>query len=155
MKIKVRRMARVPVVVGVLVIASATPAFAYWSAAGSGTGKATVATVQPFTISQAEVTELAPGIPQALSGTIANPNAFDVTVTAGSLTVDEVTVDPEHSACAIGENFVVAPPHVGATVVPKKGAVPFEDGSILLRDLPGVDQEACQGAVVTISYRIT
>jgi hypothetical protein len=139
--------------VGVLV-ATATVAYGYWTQTGTGTGRVTVAADgKPLVIAQTEVTNLVPGVVADIVGTITNPNAFSVGLGYHYPTAT-ATVDAAHCRCVFATNFVLTQPsYYESDVVPAKGTVRFGGGTIQLLDLPKVDQSACRGAVVTLTYR--
>jgi hypothetical protein len=126
-------------------------AFAYWTTAGTGTGKASVATPKPLVVGQVEVKGLFPGSQVALTGKVTNPNPFDVTV-LNDFTVTP-TVDADHQGCGV-DNFQIVTPTAEATVIPASTNVPFSGGSITMVNSLTLDQFACYGATLTLSYRL-
>ena len=94
----------VPVLVCALTLALgafAGTAYAYFSAAGSGTGQASVAALQPVVVEQASVTPgaLFPGERAGLSLTVKNPNDRAVTLVGVSEVGTAVTVAPATTGC--------------------------------------------------------
>jgi hypothetical protein len=67
-------------------------AFAFWSQSGAGSGSATAGSTVAVTVNQTSTnTGLYPGGSTALTGTITNPNASPVTVTAVTAVVTTFT----------------------------------------------------------------
>lgn len=93
-----------PLLVGALVLscgAFAGTAYAYLSASGSGTGQASVASLQPVVVEQASLTPgaLFPGQRAGLSLTLKNPNARTLTLVGVSEVGKAVTVTPATTGC--------------------------------------------------------
>lgn len=87
-------------------LASGT-AYSFWGTAGTGTGTARTATVQPLTLTPAGPTaRLYPGGTADVAVTIANPNPFQVRVAALKLDTTQgsggFAVDGGHSGCGLG-----------------------------------------------------
>ena len=63
-------------------------------------------------------------------------------------------VDSDHRGCKFETNFKVKPPvlNPAITVIGGHESVSFKDGSITLTNDPSINQIACQGATVTLSY---
>jgi hypothetical protein len=112
---------------------------------------------KPFTVDPLfdSLEELMPGAaPQPLPLQISNPNPVPIEVT--SLTV---TVSPDRPGCAADPNFAVVPSSLSPTAalsVPAGGSVALPNPSataptLELRELP-VDQNACQGATLNLSF---
>ena len=136
-----------------LIIAGTGTAVAYWTTGGHGTGTATVGTAKNLIITQTPVTGLIPGRPAALAGIIGNPSSFDVNLTHQALTVIP-TIDRKHSKCRVDANFRFVAPRILDMVVKAGGTARFGGGSIMLLNLPKVDQWVCQGATVTLDYQL-
>src|SRR5438552_16639574 len=80
---RMRNKKRALVVIASLVAAGGvgSVAFGYWTQSGAGTGSATTGTTSnALQVSQATASGVMPGVPVALSGTIANSNSATVRV---------------------------------------------------------------------------
>lgn len=150
---KLRRYSAALTLAAAAVLVTAGSALAYWSITGSGTGTATVATVQPLVIEPVAIVGLVIGQPLELEGVVTNPNPFDVSVIETSFSV-EGTVDEAHQGCVVSDNFQLLMPSMAATSVLANSSAPFGGGSIMLVDRPDVDQAECQGATITLEYTL-
>jgi hypothetical protein len=141
-----------------IIVASAGGAFAYWSGNAAGTGEATAATgVSAVVITSDPVTGLVPGGPAAnITAYLKNNNPGTVTFNPSSNLVVSGAVDPAHSGCVFATNFVLTQPTylVGSSIGPGQ-LLDTPGGTIQLVDLPNVDQNACKGATVTLTYSIS
>lgn len=145
-------------------LAGGGTAFAYWTASGSGTGTATTGTNNPITVVQAStVTAMAPGVAaQALSGTFGNTNpgpVFVKTVVA-TVTGTEKPVGSSNPGCTAADYTIAgtsvvqgAAAGVGAQV--PVGSAGTWSGLTIAFNSTASNQDACQGAVVTIAYTTT
>jgi hypothetical protein len=148
-------------VFGALVVALATTvaAIAYFTAHGSGTATASVATVQNVTISGGTAsTALFPASTADVALTISNPNTFAVHI--GSLQLDTTQgtggfdVDSGHAGCAVsvlgfttqtnGGSGWTVPAKVGAT----NGTLSLDLANAV--SMSGSAANACQGASFTV-----
>jgi hypothetical protein len=154
MKLNLSKPVVAVAVAGGVLAVSATAAFAYWTANGTGSGTAsTAAASQPLTITAADFagSALTPGgTAQAISGTVTNPNTFNVpfVLTAAP------TVDSAHATagCLAGWYTVslTSPP----TGVAANSHADFT-GTVAMQNLPTTNQDACKGATVTVTYTAT
>ena len=142
----------------VAVLAIAAVAYAFWSAAGDGTGTAATDSASgALTINGDALTGLAPGRTVALTGTIVNPNDYDVRVS--SLQVDSIAVDAAHlgAGCALANyDFSASPVTVNTTLQESNGGatdeVAFPAGLTVTMLETGANQDACKGATITVDY---
>jgi len=149
----------IAVTVGTVVLLSgAGVAFAYWTNSGTGTGTAATGTNVPITLTQTStVTAMAPGIAaQALSGTFNNTNAGPVFVK----TVVATVTATDKSGCTaadytIAGTSVVQGAAAGAGAQVPVGAAGTWSGLTIAFNSTASNQDACQGAVVTIGYTTT
>jgi hypothetical protein len=153
---KISRPISAMVLTGVIVAATAGGAYAYWLTTGTGTGTATVGQIKVLEIRQSPITEIMLDTPTAFSVSVKNPNDFVVSLKG--LTKFTVTgdVDKDHRACKFADNFKVKAPVLDAStkVIGARESVSFKDGSITLTNDPNLNQIACQGATVTLSYEL-
>lgn len=134
---------------GAIVVAGV--AYAYWSTTGAGTGQATTGTTSTITVNQTStVTGLAPGgSAQALAGTFDNPNGGPVYVTSVSATVSGTN----KTGCDASDYTIAgSPAAVGAQVPAGSGVGSWSGITIAFNNKASVNQDACKGATVNISY---
>jgi hypothetical protein len=132
-------------VASVALVGAGTMAFAYWTSTGSGTGTASAGSASAVTIVQTStVSDLGPGTAaQALSGTFTT----DRPVYVGQVSVDDTTTD--QAGCDADDFQAVDPDATNAEV---ETGDTWGGGSIVFVNKPAVDQDACQGATVTVHY---
>jgi hypothetical protein len=137
-------------------------AYAYWTAGGSGAGTATTGTNIPITANQTTlITGLAPGVAaQTISGTFTNTNtgpAYVGTVTASIGSVAKAGGAP--GTCDATDYTLASPAMTVNAEVPAGTAQGAWTGAtIAFNDktgVNGVNQDACKGATVTLSYAIS
>jgi hypothetical protein len=132
-------------------------AVAYYSAAGSGSGAASVTTPAALTIDARTPTAnlLYPGATGEVDATISNPNPFSVRVNSLVLGGGGIAVDADHSGCDSSALHYTSQTNGGAgwDVPARAGAT---DGTLSVElvgaigmDVAAVD--ACQGAAFTVS----
>ena len=150
----IKRRTKIIGLTAALVLAGGA-AFAYWTAGGSGTGTAATGTNASVTVVQtSSISDMYPGEgPRALSGNFNNPNPGNTYVTAVSAT--GYTIDAPHvtAGCTVAQgNYTLG----GTSNTP--GDVPSGNGqgawsglTIQMNNLP-TNQDACKGAVLTITY---
>jgi hypothetical protein len=132
-------------------------AYAYWTTAGAGTGSATTGTSTPIVVHQtgAAITGLSPGgTPQALSGTLDNPNTGVVPVASVSATIGTVT-GPNITGplpCDATDYAIAGTGVVVTSPIPAGLASATWSGlTIAMLDGAG-NQDGCKGATVPIVY---
>jgi hypothetical protein len=153
MNVKFRKPLVATAVVGGILAVSGTAAFAYWTATGTGSGTATTAAASTdLTITQTAFagSALVPGgAAQSVSGTIGNTNTFGVPVTSFTATVK---VDDSHSPGCDAAWYSVTTLAAATSPVPAGGSVAF-NGKVQLLDQPSINQDACKGATITLTYK--
>ena len=131
-----------------LALALGGVALAYWTTTGAGTGSASNSSGGgAVTLHAIFAPGIAPGQEKAVQYTADNANSYSTKV--GALTVTDITADAAHSTCvmadfhatALTENVTVAPGATGVEV--GTGVLTFENTA--------ANQDACKGAIVTIS----
>jgi hypothetical protein len=141
-----RKKVAVITVIGVLAVASA--AFAYWTGTGGGSGQATVGTAGVVTVTATVPTGISPGNSEPVSFTAANATNSGIYVTGVHLV--SVTADGGHSACVTAD-FSMANVAEGQEIAAGATAAPLvTPGSLVYADTV-VNQNACQGAVLTLA----
>ena len=143
----------------VAILAFSGVALAYWTAIGAGTGTAAAAAgTSSLTVKQVTVvTNLYPGdSAQTISGNFDNPNLGPVYVTTVTASLASVTKAGNPVAGCDTTDFTLAA--ATATVnaeIPAglaKGA--WTGPTIKFNDKAGVNQDACKGVTVNLSYSI-
>lgn len=151
-----RRSTRI--VTAAAVLSLAVTAFAFWSTLGDGSGSAaTDAAAGDVNINGNAVSGLAPGLTVALTGTIVNPNNYDVHV--DQLSIDSIAVAEPHlsAGCTLANySFSNTPVTVNTTLQESNGGttdeVGFPVGLTVTMLETGVNQDVCKGATVTVDY---
>jgi hypothetical protein len=147
------------VAAGLLTVATAGGAYAYWTSSGSGSGSATTGTTATITVNQVGVpTGLYPSAvgvgTQELSGTFTNSNASPVTITSVTATVTSIsgggTADATHPAC-VPADYAIAGTS-GANTVPVGTLVGSWTGLNIQMVDNGLNQDTCKGATPIITY---
>ena len=135
--------------------AHADVAVAYWQTGGTGVGNGLVAAKTPVGVNQTtQLGIVAPGVPaQTLSGTFENANADAVHVATVKVSIASVRKAPgaaagtcDRSDFTLGHRVI----KVAADVPSGRGTGAWTGATIEFRNKPGVDQNACMGAAVTL-----
>jgi hypothetical protein len=153
-KFSKRKVAATIAITAILVGGGGAAAIAYWSAGGTGTGSATTGTSSSITVNEtAPIGNLTPGgTTVALSGTFTNLNSGPVTITSVTATITGTSV----SGCLASDyslsNAGVATVPSGATSVLSGTNVGAWSGLTLSMANTALNQNACKGATVNISY---
>lgn len=128
-----------------LVAVGGGAAYAYWSTTGSGTGGATAAsTTQPVSITVTVEQGVAPGTPKSITYTATNPNTSSTPVT-----LVNPQVSTSDAKCLPGWFLATVP--AGPTTVLAGATTGLGTGTLTLSDLPDTDQNACKGAMITVT----
>jgi hypothetical protein len=156
LKFTKRRVTAVLGVVAVLAVAGA--AIAYWTAGGTGTatGQAASGTTGLTAHLTTPLTDMYPGdSPQALAGTLDNPNNASVYVTSVAASITGVT--PTGAGPCAAADFKIANPTmlVGREVPNGTAADSFSGATIQFNDNPAVNQNGCKGASVEVTYTVS
>ena len=133
-------------------MAVAGAAIAYFTSSGSGTGTATVGTSSAVTINATISSSLYPGSSSPVSFTIDNPSSG--TQRVGTITLASISVDGAHSACSTAisggnPDFTMAAVTVNQVFPSGSGQSVTPTGTLSMNDT-GVNQDACQGATLTL-----
>jgi len=122
-------------------------AFAYWTTTGAGTGTATNATTNgTVALHAAFANGLTPGASQTVTYTADNAGTSSLFV--GTIT-PVVSIDAGHSGC-LAADFTI-PATLSNTTVPAHGsAVAAGTGTLTFADT-ALNQDACKGAIVTLT----
>ncbi len=139
---------------------SAVGAYAYFTSTGSGSGSATVGTTANnlVTTGTPDATALTPGgTGSVISFTVANPSNFNQQI--ANIHLVSIAPDAGHATCAtvLGVDFAMAdvPVGVDGNIGPNATAQAIsETGTLNMLD-SGVNQDACQGASLTLTFSTT
>ena len=134
-------------------LALATVAYAYFTSAGSGTATAKVGTSSAITVKGTVSGNLYPGASSQVSFTVDNPSSGSQRV--GTISLTGITVDGAHSTCSTvisggNPDFSMPAVAVNATFAPGNGQAVTPKGTLTMNDT-GVNQNACQGAELTLA----
>lgn len=140
-----------------LMLGSSGIAAAYWTAGGSGTGTGTTGTTVAITVVQTStVSNMGPGVaPQTLSGNFNNSNSGPVyvgTVTASIGSVIKAAGAPAGTCDATDYALANAAMTVNAEVPAGTAQGSWSGATIKFNNKSGVNQDACKGATVNLSY---
>jgi len=135
-------------------LAVAAVAYAYFTSTGSGTATAKVGTSSAVTIKGTVAGNLYPGASSQVSFTIDNPSSG--TQRVGTISLTGITVDAGHSTCSAvitggNPDFTMPAVAVNATFAPGNGQAVTPKGTLTMNDT-GVNQNACQGAELTLAF---
>lgn len=133
-------------------LAVAGVALAYFTTSGSGTGNATVGSSSAVTLHATVSSNLYPGTSSPVGFTVDNPSSGSQRV--GTITLSSITVDAAHSTCSTtisGGNPDFSMPAVAVNKVFAAGNSQSvtQTGTLTMNET-GVNQDACQGATVTL-----
>lgn len=156
---KKNRKKSVWLIAAALLLGAGGTAYAYWTAGGSGTGTASTGTTSAVTVVQTStVTDLQPGgSAQTLSGTFNNPNSGPVyvgTVTASIASVTKAGGAPAGTCDATDYTLTNAAMTVAAEVPAGNAQGAWTGATIAFNNKAAVNQDACKGATVNLSYTV-
>jgi hypothetical protein len=137
----------------ICVLGIAAGAYAYFTTSGSGTGSASVGTGSAVTLHGTVASSLYPGSSSSVSFTVDNPSSGAQRVNTISLA--SISADAGHSGCGTvlgggNPDFTMAPVAVNKTVAPGAGQAVSQTGTLTMNET-GVNQDACQGATLTLN----
>jgi hypothetical protein len=138
---------------GALAIAAA--AYAYFTSSGSGTATATVGTSSAVTLKGTVTGNLYPGSSSPVTLTVDNPSSAKQRV--GTVSLEKITADAGHSSCSVvitggNPDFTMADVVVNQTFPSGNGQAVTPSGTLTMNDT-GVNQDACQGATLTLTLK--
>lgn len=144
---------RVLIPVVVVVLAGAGVAIAYFTNLGSGTGTATVGSSANVVLHGTVGGSLYPGASSTVSFTVDNPSPGSELVNKISLA--SITPDAGHSGCSTvisggNPDFTMADVTVNQSFPSGNGQAVTATGTLLMHET-GVNQDACQGATLTLN----
>jgi hypothetical protein len=138
--------------VTVCAVAVAGVAFAYFTTTGSGTATAAAGNGSAVTLHGTVSSTLYPGTSSPVTFTVDNPSAGAQRV--GTISLASVTVDAAHSGCSTAisggnPDFSMPDVVVDQTFAAGNGQSVTAKGTLTMNDT-GVNQDACQGATLTL-----
>lgn len=127
-------------------------AFAYFTSSGSGTGTATVGSSSAVTLHATISSNLYPGASSPVTFTVDNPSSGAQRV--GTITLASITTDAGHSGCSTtisggNPDFTMPAVAVNKVFSPGNGQSVTPTGTLTMNET-GVNQDACQGASLTL-----
>lgn len=129
-----------------LVAVGGGAAYAYWSTTGSGNGSAAAAAgTEAVTINVTVDPGVAPGTPTDITYTATNPNTSSTPVTLAT-----PVVSTNNIGC-LPAWFTATAPTGTTTVSGGAKAAPLGIGTLTLNDNTAVNQDACKGALITVT----
>lgn len=136
----------------VAALAAAGAAIAYFTSNGAGTGSASVGSSSAVTLHASIASSLYPGASSAVTFTVDNPSSGSQRV--GTVSLASISVDAGHSGCSttIGggnPDFTMAAVPVNQVFAPGNGQSVSATGTLAMNET-GVNQDACQGATLTL-----
>jgi hypothetical protein len=136
-------------------LAIAAVAYAYFTTTGSGTATATVGTSSAVTLKGTVTGNLYPGSSSPVSLTVDNPSSGKQRI--GSISLEKITADAGHASCSVvtsggNPDFTMADVVVNKTFAPGNGQAVTPGGTLAMNDT-GVNQDACQGATLTLTLK--
>jgi hypothetical protein len=138
--------------IGTAVVLAAGVAMAYFTSLGSGTGTATVGSSSNVTLHGTVASSLYPGSSSKATFTVDNPSPGAEFV--NTIHLESITPDAGHSGCSTvltGGNPDFTMPDVTASqsFPSGNGQAVTATGTLTMRET-GVNQDACQGATLTL-----
>jgi hypothetical protein len=152
MKKKMSKKRALCTLAGTGALAVAGVAFAYFTTTGSGTGTATAGSSSAVTLHATVSSNLYPGSSSPVTFTVDNPSSGSQRV--GTVSLASISVDAGHSTCSTvitGGNPDFAMPDVTVNHVfaAGNGQTVTPTGTLTMNET-GVNQDACQGATLTL-----
>jgi hypothetical protein len=141
------------VVAAAIVMLTTVAAYSYWTSAGGGEGTAATGTSDDLVVVQTStVTAMGPGVAaQTLTGKFDNSSGGPSYV--GSVTV--VVAGTDQVGCSADDYTITGSPMTVDAEVPDGDAQGAWTGaSIAFANDPARNQDACQGATVSLTYEI-
>lgn len=135
-----------------IAVVAAGVAFAYFTSSGSGTGSASVGSSSAVTLHASISSNLFPGSSSPVTLTVDNPSSGVQRV--GTVSLASITVDGAHSGCSTtisggNPDFTMAAVPVNQVFPPGNGQSVSATGTLAMNET-GVNQDACQGATLTL-----
>jgi len=128
-------------------------AIAYFTTTGSGTGTATVGSSSAVTLHATVSSTLYPGASSSVSFTVDNPSSGSQRV--GTISLSSISADAGHSGCSTvitggNPDFTMPAVAVNKVFASGNGLSVTPTGTLTMNET-GVNQDACQGATLTLN----
>lgn len=153
---RTHRTKLIAIVTAAFVLAGGGAAFAYWTTMGSGSGSATTGTSGTVTVVQTStVSNLRPGAAaQPLSGTFTNNSGGSQYVRTVTASIGSVTVAQGVTGSCTAADYTIANATmtVNQNVAAGSSQGSWSGATIAFANDNARNQDACQGATVSISY---
>jgi hypothetical protein len=153
-----RKTSKLTVGTAAVVLIGSGAAFAYWTTGGAGTGSATTGdTVSLTAVQTSTVTGMRPGdAAQALSGNFNNPNSGPTYVTSVTASISAVDKAAGVPGTCDATDYVLANAtmSVNAQIPAGNAQGTWSGATIKFNNKTSVNQDACKGATVTLTYTI-
>lgn len=138
---------------GTCALAVAGIALAYFTSTGSGTGTAKVGSSSAVTLHATISSSLYPGSSSPVALTVDNPSSGSQRV--GTVSLASISVDAGHSTCSTtisggNPDFTMAAVTVNKVFGPGNGQSVTPSGTLAMNET-GLNQDACQGATLTLN----
>jgi len=136
----------------VIALTAVGAAIAYFTSSGSGTGSAAVGSSSAVTLHATISSNLYPGSSSPVTLTVDNPSSGSQRV--GTVTLTSISVDAGHSACSTtisggNPDFTMLAVAVNKVFPSGNGQSVTPAGTLTMNET-GVNQDACQGATLTL-----
>lgn len=133
-------------------LAVAGVALAYFTTSGSGTGTASAGSSSAVTLHGSVASSLFPGTSSSVSFTVDNPSSGSQRI--GTISLSSITVDAGHSTCSTtisggNPDFSMPAVAVNKTFGSGNGQSVTPTGTLTMNET-GLNQDACQGATLTL-----
>lgn len=133
-------------------LAVAGVALAYFTSTGTGTGTASAGSSSAVTLHGTVASNLYPGTSSSVSFTVDNPSSGSERV--GTISLGSITVDAGHSSCSTtisggNPDFSMPAVTVDHTFGSGNGQSVTPTGTLTMNET-GLNQDACQGATLTL-----
>ncbi len=134
-------------------LAATGAAIAYFTSSGSGTGTAAVGSSSSVTLHATISSNLYPGSSSPVTFTVDNPSSGSQRV--GTISLSSISVDAGHSGCSTtlgggNPDFAMAAVTVNKVFGTGNGQSVTPSGTLTMNET-GVNQDACQGATLTLN----
>ncbi len=137
----------------IVAVVAAGVAVAYFTSSGSGTGTASAGSSSPVTLHGAVAGALYPGGSSSVTFTVDNPAAGAELV--NTIHLVSITPDAGHSGCSTvitggNPDFTMTDVTANQNFSSGNGQTVTATGTLMMRET-GVNQDACQGATLTLN----
>jgi hypothetical protein len=145
----------VPALAAVAIFVIAAGAYAYFSTTGSGTATATVGSSSALVIKGTVTGNLYPGSSSPVTLTVDNNSSGKQRL--GTISLEKITADAGHLSCSVvttggNPDFTMAEVVVNKVYAPGTNQAVTPSGSLAMNET-GVNQDACQGATLTLTLK--